>query len=65
MNRKHTMVLGMVTRPVTLLCSRLEPAMQANMATMTALDFAEEPSLSVDADRTSIWMARLFFRVSQ
>ena len=48
------MVLGMVTRPVTLLCSRLEPAMQANMATMTALDFAEEPSLSVDADRTSI-----------
>ena len=45
---------GMVTRPVTLLCSRLEPAMQANMATMTALDFAEEPSLSVDADRTSI-----------
>ena len=39
--------------------------MQANMATMTALDFAEPPSLSVDADRTSIWMARLFFRVSQ
>ena len=33
MNRKHTMVLGMVTRPVTLLCSRLEPAMQANRAT--------------------------------
>ena len=59
------MTLGMVVRAVTLPCRTVEPAMQANIATETALVRAEEPSLSVDADRTSIWMARLFFRVSQ
>ena len=34
--------------------------MQANIATATALVLAVEPSLSVEADSTSIWMARLF-----
>ena len=63
--RKVRMTLGMVVTAVTLPCSLMEPAMQANIATETALVLAVEPSLSVEADSTSIWMARLFFRVSQ
>lgn len=54
MARKVAMQVGMVVRAVTLPCSRVEPAMQANMATLTAPVLAEEASLSVEADRTII-----------
>ena len=65
MARKVTMQEGMVVIAVTVPCSRVEPAMQANRATLTAPVLAVEASLSVEAESTSIWMARLPFRVSQ
>ena len=41
------------------------PVTTPNMTAVTAEVLVELASLSVEAATTSIWMARLFFRVSQ
>ena len=63
--RDVMMQQGTVVRAVMLPCSLVEPAIHANIATVTAEVLAVAASLSEEAARTSIWIARLFFRTSQ